>query len=83
MLGVKLIFPEPAVFSHLRLEEGVSARARGGAGSVLELETNLHEVFTRQSQKMPLQGPSPGWKNLQVLKTLLRHYAKEVLTHNK
>ena len=59
MLDVKLIFPEPAVFSHLRLEEGVSAGARGGAGSVLELGTNLHEVFARQSQRMPLLGPSP------------------------
>ena len=44
MLGVKLIFPEPAVFSHLRLEEGVSAGTRGGARSVLELETNICDV---------------------------------------
>ena len=38
----------PGTRGHLRLEEGVSARARGGAGSVLELETNLHEAKSSQ-----------------------------------
>ena len=34
----------PGTRGHLRLEEGVSAGARGGARSVLELETNIRDV---------------------------------------
>ena len=33
-----------------------------------------------QSWRRPLLGPSPCWKRLLALKTLLRHYAKRALT---